>query len=121
MDKEHSPIEQRLFDELWAGIDVFKKAKPKYSPTRFMEMLRDYHAVGTAKRLLQDRKEPAEFTGLNKLWELENIYKIPNALSCSLEAIIYNNKEYRSLFTEEEVDVCKERLEKLGDFEKHPY
>lgn len=121
MDKQYSPLEQRLYDELWASMDVFKKAKPKYSPTRFMEMLREYHAVKTAKRLLQDRKEPAKFTGLNKLWELENVNKIPNALSCSLEAIIYNNEEYRSLFTEAEIDVCKERLEKLGYFEKHPY
>ena len=121
MDKQYSSLEQRLYDELWASMDVFKKAKPKYSPTRFMEMLREYHAVKTAKRLLQDRKEPAEFTGLNKLWELENVNKIPNALSCSLEAIIYNNEEYRSLFTEAEIDVCRERLEKLGYFEKHPY
>ena len=107
-------LEERLYNDFMAGVDIFKKAKPKYYPTRFMEMLQTYGAVGTSKRLLHDGKEFSEYKGLNRLWEMENFEHIPNALHCSVEAIIYEHEEYWPLFTTAEREVCKKRLMELG-------
>ena len=118
MDKQDNPLEQSLCDDLWAGIDVFKKTKPKYSPTRFMQMLKEHGAVETAKRLLHDNKETAEFNGLTKLCEMEYLHNVPNALNNSMEAIIYNNEKYWPLFTKEEREICKKRLTELDYFKR---
>ena len=42
--------------------------------------------------------------------------KVPDALDCSAEAIVYNNEKYRKLFTAEEINTCKERLTALDYF-----
>lgn len=113
---ENNALEEQLYNDLMAGVDIFKKAKPKYHPTRFIEMLHEYGAVGTSKRLLQDGKESSEYKGLTRLWEMENFENIPNALHCSVEAIIYEHEDYWPLFSATEIEICKKRLTELGFF-----
>ena len=114
--ERNNALEERLYNDLMAGVDIFKKAKPKYYPTRFIEMLREHGAVGASKRLLQEGKESSEYKGLTRLWEMENFENVPNALRSSVEAIIYENKEYWPLFSSNEMAVCKKRLMELGYF-----
>ena len=52
MKNRDNALEERLCNDLLVGVDIFKKAKPKYYPTCFMEMLGKYGAVETSKRLL---------------------------------------------------------------------
>lgn len=35
---EHNALEERLYNDLMAGVDIFKKVKPKYYPTRFINV-----------------------------------------------------------------------------------
>lgn len=116
MENKNDALEERLYNDLMAGADIFKKAKPKYHPTRFIEMLHVYGVVGASKRLLQDGKESSEYKGLTRLWEMEHYESIPNALHCSVEAIIYEHEEYWQLFSAAERKVCKKRLTELGFF-----
>ena len=113
-------LEEKLYDELLAATDIFKKAKPPYHPNEFRRMLNEHNAVATVKKLLASNKDIKDYKGLYRLWEMENMdkVKIPCALDCSAEAIVYNNKKYRKLFTAEEINTCKERLTALDYFKK---
>lgn len=126
MTDEHSEsdnlenLEEKLRGELLAATDIFKKAKPPYHPNEFRRMLNEHNAVATVKKLLASNKDIKDYKGLYRLWEMENMdkVKIPCALDCSAEAIVYNNKNYRKLFTAEEINTCKERLTALDYFKK---
>lgn len=80
----------------------------KYNATLFFEMLNRHGGVETAHRLLST-KEPS--TGYTKLWELKK-------LNLSVEAVIWDNKEYHSLFSNEELETAKKRLENYEYFEQ---
>jgi ethanolamine utilization protein EutA (predicted chaperonin) len=81
--------------------------KHNYIPTYFIRMLEEFGGVETAKRLLQ--KSDAQ-QGLFTLWEL-------GLLKESVEAAVINEK-FQSLFTKEEIEEARRRLEALGYFEK---
>lgn len=116
MDKQYSQLEQCLFNELLAGVEVFKKAKSKhkYNPQRFVNMLMEHHAVKTAKILLSGGDDPMGYRGFSELYLLDKTGEVPSALKYSMEAIIYDNKKYHELFTNDEINKCKTRLKKAG-------
>ncbi|MFZ5821222.1 MAG: hypothetical protein ACOYYJ_15105 [Chloroflexota bacterium] len=84
-------------------IEIAKEHK--YTPTLFMQMLREYGGVETAKRLLANKEAQ---TGLYKLWELDLLRE-------SMEAVVLR-KKFESLFTEEELAEAHRRLKELGYF-----
>ncbi len=79
--------------------------KRGYYPTLFLQMLHEHGGVGTAKRLLA-AQEPQ--TGLYRLWEL-------GLLRESMEAHVIQ-KKFEPLFTAEEIQEARKRLDELGFF-----
>ncbi len=78
-----------------------------YNPTAFRGMLREHGGVETCKRLINAR-EPSQ--GYTQLWER-------NHLGLTVEAYILDNERWHSLFTSEELENCRRRLEEYGHFE----
>lgn len=74
---------------------------------RFRQMIDEFGAKETAKRLLAAREIQ---TGLMRLWEL-------HCLNKSMEALVIQER-FRSLFTKAEYDEAHRRLEELGYFSK---
>ena len=77
-----------------------------YRATRFLQMLGEKGGVGTAKSLIS---RPGGTEGFTKLWEF-------NRLDLSVEALVIR-EEFQSLFTKEEIDTCKNRLNEYGYFD----
>lgn len=93
-------IERKFYT---AMTDVYRKADKEcgYRATRFLQMLSEKGGVKTAKELIA--KEGGT-EGFSKLWQF-------GRLDLSVEALVLKN-EYKELFTEEELRLCRERLEK---------
>ncbi|MBR5369281.1 MAG: hypothetical protein IK138_08390 [Lachnospiraceae bacterium] len=81
--------------------DIFIKSKNElnYTASRFYQMLNEFGAVETAKKLIHSN-ELSE--GFAILWEKDR-------LDLSVESIVIK-EEFSSLFTEEEIDICRKRL-----------
>jgi len=78
-------------------------AKFGYNPTYFWQMIQSMGGYQAAKRLIHGKNPQS---GLTRLWKL-------GKLGLSLEAHAIK-PEYSTLFTEEERQICKERLEAFG-------
>jgi hypothetical protein len=76
---------------------------------RFKQMIEQYDAHETAKRLLSKHEIQ---TGLMSLWELE-------ALEKSMEWLVVQER-FQSLFTQSEIDEANRRLHELGYFQEEP-
>ena len=74
-----------------------------YNPEYFRQMLEELGGLETAKRLLSSEKLADGFT---KLWELRR-------LDLTVEALVIQDR-YKELFTEQELETAKTRLEALG-------
>ena len=75
----------------------------RYNPTRFLQMLSEQGALVTAHQLLAaDRYHD----GFERLWKLRR-------LDLSLECVVLK-PVFRPLFSEEELNVARCRLRKLG-------
>ena len=85
-----------------AMLYIYKKAKEEchYNATYFLQMVEERGGLQAAKRLLING---APQDGFIKLWEL-------GRLDLSMESVVLS-KRFRSLFTEVELKVAKERLE----------
>ena len=89
-----------------AMVGVYEVAKDHdYFATYFKRMLDEHKGVETARRLLARQEIQA---GLMKLWELK-------LLDHSVEALVIQER-FRPLFTEDEVQEARRRLEELGYF-----
>ncbi len=77
-----------------------------YLATYLLEMLEEHGGVGTAKRLLAPW---TDHQGLYKLYGLGLIQK-------SVEAIVWDHREFHPFFTEVELGIAYRRLEELGYF-----
>lgn len=90
-------------------VDVYRKADKEcgYRATRFLQMLGEKGGVKTAKELIS---KDGGTEGFLKLWQF-------GRLDLSIEALV-QQEEFRELFTEEELKLCKERLIKYGYDEK---
>ena len=91
-----------VFHEEMLGI--YEKAKKEcgYNATRFFQKVREVGGVAAAKQWLSS-DTPQE--GLFKLWEL-------GRLDLSMEALVLR-KQFRGLFTEEELARARKRLHDL--------
>ncbi|UZW12852.1 hypothetical protein OSC52_13440 [Clostridium pasteurianum] len=88
-----------------AMVDVYRKADKEcgYRATRFLQMLGEKGGVKTAKELISKDGGTEDFL---KLWQF-------GRLDLSIEALVQKD-EFKNLFTDEELRMCKERLQKYG-------
>ncbi|RLD02900.1 MAG: hypothetical protein DRI65_13970 [Chloroflexota bacterium] len=90
-------------------LEVYEKARDQdYFATYFKGMLDQYGGLETAKRLLA-KSQPQ--TGLFRLWELK-------MLDSSMEALVIQER-FSELFTEDEIQEAKNRLEELNYFKDY--
>jgi hypothetical protein len=87
-----------------AMMDIYRRAKSEanYSATRFFQMLTEHRGLGTARILLHTETVSEGYTAL---WER-------GRLDLTVEALIHDHLEYRSLFTTEELETARQRLQK---------
>jgi hypothetical protein len=98
-----NPLVQQFDDEM---LGVYQRARSEahYNATRFLQMLQEYRGVETAKILIHS---PTVSEGYTALWERGRI-------DLTVEAVIYGDKRWHSLFTEDELVVCEKRLREYG-------
>lgn len=94
-------LELEFLKELDIRNDIAKQ-ELKYNATRFSQMLNGMGAVDTAKKLISSGMSD----GFTKLY-------MAGRLDLSTEAVVVMPK-YKSLFTKEEVEICKKRLSECG-------
>ena len=88
-----------------AMIGIYKAAldECKYRPTRFLQMVTEHGGVDAAKILI-NAQEPSD--GFTRLWECGRL-----DLTVEAHAI---KPEFANLFTEEERQIARRRLEEYG-------
>jgi len=90
-------IESKLRNELEHRA-FLAKIECKYNPTRFLQMLNQYGAKETVKRLISEQASD----GYTRLY-------LEGRLDLSIEATILE-EPYRQLFSKEELEICREKL-----------
>lgn len=105
-----SQVKEINFDNLKKDFfnemkNIYIKADKEcgYRPTRFLQMLSEKGGVKTAKSLIN---KSGGTEGFIKLWEL-------NRLDLTVEALVIRD-DYKELFTDEEIESCKNRLQEYG-------
>ena len=99
-----SNIERRFSEAMFA---IYGEAKEiGYTPTKFFCMLNELGGLQTARQLIN---APQPSDGYTRLWELKR-------LDLSVEAVVHDNEEWHSLFTQAELDRCRRRLTDYGYF-----
>ena len=88
------------FDEEMMNIYHRALSEAGYRATRFQQMLFKYKGLETAKILLRTVTVSEGYTAL---WG-------KGRLDLTVEAVIINNEKYHTLFTVEELEVCRKRL-----------
>lgn len=85
-----------------AMLEIYRKAKSeaKYNAIRFLQMVTDHGGVRTAHMLINSVNVSEGYTAL---WERKR-------LDLTVEAMILENEQYHSLFTEAELAICRKRL-----------
>lgn len=84
-------------------VEVYRNAMKEvnYPAKIFLGMVGEFSGVETAKKLLSKKDDTTGFVAL--AYEK----KRPDL---TMEHLIYYNEDYHSLFTNEEIAICKERL-----------
>lgn len=95
-------IEKQFNDDMM-HIYVTAKKELGYNATRFLQMISKYGGLSTAHKLIATEGGTEGFT---KLWEY-------GRLDLSVEAHVLK-PEYEVLFSEEERNMCRERLKSYG-------
>lgn len=98
---------EREFEEEIRGKTASAKKEYKYNPTRFNQMMTEYGAVGTAKRLIHKALE----TGYPS--DGYTTLLLCGRPDLTMEESVCNPK-YQLLFTDEEISYCK-RLQGISD------
>ena len=82
--------------------NIYRQAKSDagYNATRFLQMLSERDGVDVAKQLIPQMSE-----GFTALWE-------KGRLDLTVEAMILNTQKFHKLFSPEELEMCRKRLEK---------
>jgi hypothetical protein len=95
----NTEIETR-FDK--AMLDIYQRAKTEahYNASRFFQMLNEHHGLETARILLHAETVSEGYTAL---WER-------GRLDLTVEALIFDCREFHALFTEEEREIARQRL-----------
>lgn len=99
---------EKKFDTAMLGLYQRARDEAGYHATKFFQMLSERRGVSTARYLINQTK-PSE--GYTRLYELCR-------LDLSVEALIFDNAEWHSLFTSDEVDRAKARLNQYHYFQK---
>ena len=97
-----SSLEIRFYD---AMVEIYQRARIEcnYNATRFLQMLSESGGLAIAKTLLHS---PNVSDGYTALWEL-------GRLDLSVEAYVLK-PEFREIFTTEELEIAKSRLDEYG-------
>ena len=93
----------RKFEQEMLGIYATAKKECGYNASRFLQVIGAKGGVAAAKQLIS---KPGGTDGFTTLWE-------HGRLDLSVEAHVLKS-EYHALFTEEERQMCRERLEQFG-------
>jgi hypothetical protein len=86
-----------------AMMDIYRRAKAeaRHTLSRFFQMLTEHRGLETARILLH---ADAVSEGYTALWER-------GRLDLTVEALIHDHSEYHPLFTDEEREMARRRLE----------
>lgn len=88
------------FDNAMHSIYHRALSEAGYKASIFLNMLFAHRGVETARRLIHS---PNISDGYTALWERKR-------LDLTVEALIYDNDKWHSLFTPEEIAICRKRL-----------
>lgn len=91
------------FDEEMLNIYRRALAEANYNASRFLQMLNEHGGIGTARILINSQKESEGYTALC----------LRGRLDLTVEAVVYDNPKWHSLFTPDELLRCEERLRKF--------
>lgn len=91
---------EQAFDEAMMGVYQRALSEAKYNATLFLQMLHDHRGVGTALRLIHASRPSDGYTALY----------LRKRLDLTVEALIYDNPQWHSLFGSEELAICEQRL-----------
>jgi hypothetical protein len=80
------------------------KREGRYSAPLFAELLKSQGGLETARRFIHSPDYAAGFTAL---WERKR-------LDLTVEAVIVSEAKWHSLFTAEEIEICRKRLKEYG-------
>ena len=94
---------EELFSTAMENIYLQAKADINYNAVRFLQLISEIGGVKAARRLLAGT---AAQSGLNRLWE-------DGRLDLSVEAHVLK-PEFAELFTDDEREEARNRLEALG-------
>ena len=94
---------ERKFEQEMLGIYATAKKECGYNVSRFLQVIGAKGGVAAAKQLIS---KPGGTDGFTTLWE-------HGRLDLSVEAHVLKS-EYHAFFTEEERQMCRERLEQFG-------
>ena len=94
------------FDEEMLNIYQRALTDAGYNASRFHQMLHDHRGLETARILLHSTTVSE---GYKALWQR-------GRLDLTVEAVIYDNPKWHSLFTDEDLAICKRRLEEYQYF-----
>ena len=94
---------EKRFEQEMRNIYLTAKNECGYNASRFLQLLSSKGGLAAAKQLI---RKPGGTDGFTTLWE-------HGRLDLSVEAHILK-PEYRELFTDEERDLCRERLLRFG-------
>jgi hypothetical protein len=97
-------IEQ--FDE--EMLNIYKRARKEanYTAKRFLDMLNEHGGLQTARLLIHSGSVSEGYTALY----------LRKHLNLTVEAVIHDNPKWHSLFTQEELALCNDRLTKYEYF-----
>lgn len=86
-------------------IDIYRRAKEEcgYNATRFLQMVSNDGGLRTARKLLAT-VEPSD--GFTELWRFHR-------LDLTMENLVLKLK-YRPLFSDQEIEIARERLTSYG-------
>jgi hypothetical protein len=96
------PLEKKFNTDM-QQIYIRAKKELKYNATRFMQLVSEIGGLQAAKQLIT--KDGGTY-GFEILWENKR-------LDLSVEAHVLK-PEYSVLFSNEEIDICRKRLEEFG-------
>ncbi|HSI40626.1 MAG TPA: hypothetical protein VLA00_08795 [Xanthobacteraceae bacterium] len=85
-------------------LKIYQRAKleAKYTATAFFGMLSKRGGLATAKYLINSEKISDGYTALHERGRLD----------LTVEAVVVENTKWHSLFSEVELDICRNRLKK---------
>ena len=86
--------------------EIYQRAKGEagYNATAFRRMVAEHGGVETARRLISASQVSDGYTAL---WERKR-------LGLTMEAMLIGRSEFRPLFTEAELQICRKRLKDYG-------